>query len=230
MNPQLSWYLTRASGMVAWVALVASLVLGVLLATRVLKPADRPAWLLAMHRWLAGIAVVTTALHLVTLVTDSYVHFSWAELLVPGASRWKPLAVAVGVVSLYLLAAVQITSMMMRRLSRRVWKAVHLSSYALVWAVSVHAGMAGTDVTNRVYQAVALALLIAAVSATIVRVLTPSRARAAGAARATRTPPVRATPAPSAIWQPPDPSSARSRAAGSMPEPVEAAAGASAQS
>jgi methionine sulfoxide reductase heme-binding subunit len=178
MNPQLSWYLTRSSGMVAWIALVASLVLGVLLATRVLKPADRPAWLLAMHRWLAGIAIVTTALHLVTLVADSYVHFSWAELLVPGASRWKPLAVAVGVVSLYLLAAVQITSMMMRRLPRRAWKAVHLGSYALVWAVSVHAGLAGTDVTNRVYQAVALALLIAAVSATIVRVLTPARARA----------------------------------------------------
>jgi predicted ferric reductase len=181
--------------MVAWVALVASLVLGVLLATRVLKPADRPAWLLAMHRWLAGIAVVTTALHLLTLVADSYVHFSWAEILVPGASRWKPLAVAVGVVSLYLLVAVQVTSMMMRRLPRRTWKAVHLSSYALVWAVSVHAGLAGTDVTNRVYQGVAVALLIAAVSATIVRVLTPSRPRQVAR-------PTRPAPAP-AIWAPP---------------------------
>jgi hypothetical protein len=187
--------------MVAWVALVASLVLGVLLATRVLKPADRPAWLLAMHRWLAGIAVVTTALHLITLVTDSYVHFSWAEILVPGASRWEPLAVGIGVVSLYLLVAVQITSLMMRRLSRRVWKAVHLGSYALVWAVSVHAGLAGTDVTNRVYQGVALALLIAAVSATIVRVLTPARARPP--ARPARTPArPAAAPAP-ATWLPP---------------------------
>lgn len=220
MNPQLSWYLTRSSGMVAWVALVASLVLGVLLATRVLKPADRPAWLLAMHRWLAGIAVVATALHLLTLVTDSYVHFSWAEILVPGASQWKPLAVAVGVVSLYLLVAVQITSVMMRRLSRRVWKAVHFGSYVLVWMVSVHAGLAGTDVTNRVYQGVALALLIAAVSATIVRVLTPAHSRrAARSTPRTAAAPTRPASQP-ATWMPPEPSPAWSAGSRSMPEPA----------
>lgn len=184
MSPQTAWYVARASGMVAWVMLVGSLVLGVLLATRVLKPVDRPAWLLAMHRWLAGLAVVTTALHLVALVADSYLHFSWAEIFVPGASSWRPLAVTLGVVSLYLLIAVQSTSWMMKRLPRRWWKGVHLTSYVLVWSVSVHAGLAGTDVTNRVYQAVALLLLIAAVSATVVRVLTPTATRRAAPGRA----------------------------------------------
>ena len=53
MNPQIWWYLARSGGIVAWVLLVASVVWGVLLATRVLKPHDRPAWLLGMHRWLS---------------------------------------------------------------------------------------------------------------------------------------------------------------------------------
>ena len=176
MNPQFWWYVTRATGIVAWVALVASVVLGVLLATRVLKPLDRPAWLLAMHRWLAAIAVTCTGLHLVALVADGYVHFGWAELLVPGASSWRTTAVALGVVAFWLLAAVQISSMLMRRLPKRFWRGIHYGSYGVVWLVSLHAGLAGSDVTNRVYQFVALLLTITAVTAAVVRVLTPRRA------------------------------------------------------
>jgi DMSO/TMAO reductase YedYZ heme-binding membrane subunit len=179
MNPQLWWYLARATGIVAWVMLVASVVLGVLLATRVLKPADRPAWLLAMHRWISAIAITCTALHLVGLAADSYVHFGWTEMFVPGASPWKTGAVAVGIGGFWLLAIVQISSMMMKRIPRRLWKGIHYASYLVVWMVSVHAGMAGTDATNFVYQLVALLLTIVAVTAAIVRILTPRRSRRA---------------------------------------------------
>jgi DMSO/TMAO reductase YedYZ heme-binding membrane subunit len=171
MAPQTWWYLARATGLVAWVLLVASLVWGVLLATRALKPADRPAWLLGVHRALSGGAVVTTALHLVALAADTYVHFGWAELFVPFASPWKRGAVAVGVAAFWLLVAVQATSLAMKRLPKRWWRAVHLTSYAMVWSVTVHAGLAGTDASNRVYQVVALALTIAAVTAALLRVL-----------------------------------------------------------
>lgn len=171
MSPQTWWYLSRASGLVAWALLVASLVWGVLLATRALKPADRPAWLLGVHRALAAAACVTTAVHLAALVADSYVHIGWAEILVPGASSWKPGALAVGVVALYLLVAVQATSLAMRRLPRRWWRWVHVTSYAMTWSATVHAGMAGTDASSRVYQAVALVLTIGGVTAALVRVL-----------------------------------------------------------
>jgi DMSO/TMAO reductase YedYZ heme-binding membrane subunit len=185
MNPQVWWYLARASGIVAWVLLVASVVWGVLLATRVLKPADRPAWLLAMHRWLSALAVTCTGLHLGALVADSYIHFGWAELFVPWASAWKPTAVAIGVIAFWLLVLVQVSSLMMRRLPKRMWRGIHITSYVMVWSVSVHAGLAGTDVSNRLYQAVALLLTIAAVSAAMIRVLTPRRARRAAAGNAT---------------------------------------------
>ena len=192
MNPQIWWYLARATGMVAWVLLVASVVWGVLLATRVLKPVDRPAWLLVMHRWLAALAVTCTGLHLVALAADSYVHFGWTEMFVPGASPWKTTAVGIGVVAFWLLVIVQVSSLLMRRLPRAVWRRVHYLSYAMVWAVSVHAGLAGTDVSNRVYQFVALLLTITAVSAAMVRVLSPRRAAGTAARSA---PPRRSAPA-----------------------------------
>lgn len=188
MHPQFWWWLSRATGMVAGILLVASLLWGVLLATRALKPVDRPAWLLAIHRWVSALACVGIVLHMVSLVADNYVHFSWKELFVPGGSAWKTAPVALGVVAFYLVALVQATSLVMRRLPTRWWKGIHYGGYLAVWLTSLHGALAGTDVSNRLYQAVALVLTIVAVTAGIVRVLlgtTRSQARARAVARHT---------------------------------------------
>ena len=198
MNPQLWWYFARASGMVAAVLLVASLVWGVLMATRALKPVDRPAWMLAMHRWFSGLAVTGVVIHIAALVADSYVHFGTKEILVPMASSWKPGAVTLGVVAMYLLVLVQATSLAMKRLPKRVWRGIHLSSYALTWLVFVHAGLAGTDVSNRVYQVVALLLTIVAVTAAVLRVTMGRASRRVGAAAPPSTQAPTAAPAPAA--------------------------------
>jgi DMSO/TMAO reductase YedYZ heme-binding membrane subunit len=175
VNEKIWWYLSRSSGIVAMALLVLSLVWGVLLATRVLKPHDRPAWIREVHSWLGGTALVMTGLHLLGLWLDGYVEFGPAELFVPGASDYRPVAVTFGVLSLYVLLAVQLTSWFRRRLPARAWRGVHLMSYGLVWGAAVHAGMAGTDIVNRAYQALAILLTMLAVGATLVRIVTPTR-------------------------------------------------------
>jgi len=89
--------------------------------------------------------VVFVGLHLVTIVADSYVHFDLVDLLVPFASEWRPADVAWGVVGLYLLVAVQVTSLLRRRLPLRLWRAVHRLSFPLFGVVTVHGLLAGTD-------------------------------------------------------------------------------------
>ncbi len=171
MNEKTWWYLSRSSGIVALVLLVLSIVWGVLLTTRVLKPHDRPAWLLDLHRWIGGTALAMTVLHLLGLMLDGYINFGFADILIPGASSYRPLAVAIGVVSFYVLIAIQVTSYFRRRLSKRLWHGVHVLSYGLVWSAALHAGLAGTDVENRAYQLLAVALTVGAIVATIVRIL-----------------------------------------------------------
>ncbi|MDA2944524.1 MAG: ferric reductase-like transmembrane domain-containing protein [Actinomycetota bacterium] len=185
MNEHIWWYLSRSTGIVALVLLVLSLVWGVLLSTRALRGVDRPAWLLATHTWLSGTAIAMTAAHLLGLVLDGWVSFGVADLLVPGAATWQgatrtaEIGTAVGVVSMYLLVVIQVTSLLRRRLSRRFWLIVHRISFPLVLAALVHAGWTGTDTSNRVYQAGAITLAMAAAVATVIRVITPSRARRA---------------------------------------------------
>ncbi len=138
------WYLARSTGIVAWLTASASILFGLALASRY-RGRVTPAWVLAMHRWCSTLTMALLAGHLVALFADGYVQFSVTDLLVPGASDYRTTAVAVGVMSLWLLVLVEVTSLLRRQLSRRAWRSIHFSSY-LAWAMATWHGLsAGTD-------------------------------------------------------------------------------------
>ena len=170
MSPQFWWFLTRASGIVAWLMLTLSVIWGILLSTKAFPEQRRPQWLLALHRWLAGLTLSFLAIHLAALVADSYVSFDLADIAVPYASDWRPGAVALGVLAMWLLVAVELTSLAMKRLPRTFWRAVHLSSYMAFWLTSLHAAFAGTDTTSWLYRGGAVASILTVVWALMYRV------------------------------------------------------------
>jgi DMSO/TMAO reductase YedYZ heme-binding membrane subunit len=183
MSEHVWWYLARSSGIVAWALLAGSVVLGLVLSTRALGRRPAPSWTADLHRGVAGMAVVLTGLHLGSLVADTTVPFGALELLVPFASSWRPVAVAWGIVALYLLLAVETTSLLRRRLSTRAWRAVHVTSFPLYAAATVHLLTAGTDASSPWLLAVVWATMVAIASLTLVRLLVPrGRARARRAA------------------------------------------------
>src|SRR5210317_2407043 len=96
-NPQVWWYLTRASAMVAWVLLTLTVVWGILLKTRILRGADNPEWLTVTHRYISGLALAMIFTHMGTLLLDEYISFGWTDILVPFATSFEPLAVALGI-------------------------------------------------------------------------------------------------------------------------------------
>ncbi len=181
MNPQFWWYMTRASGLIAWLMLTASVIWGVVLSTKAFPEHRRPAWLLDLHRWLGGLSVMFLAIHLSALVADSYTHFGIGDLAVPFMSDWKPGAVAFGVIAAWLLIAVELTSLAIRRLPRRVWRSIHLLSYITFWLTSIHGALAGSDRTALLYQVTAVGSIVAVVWALMYRIanrraVTPGRA------------------------------------------------------
>lgn len=176
MNEQLWWYLTRASGIVAWALLAAAVLFGLVVRTKVGAAPAKPPWWLDLHRFLGGLATLFTGVHLATLVADSYVHFTVVDLLVPGASDWEPGSVAYGVVALWLLAAVEATSLLQKKLSRRVWRWIHLTSYPLFWSATFHFLAAGTDAHSRPAVVFVLAASAAVLFFTVTRALLPARA------------------------------------------------------
>jgi methionine sulfoxide reductase heme-binding subunit len=165
------WYVTRASGIVAWLLLTASVLWGIVLSTKAFPEHRRPAWLLDLHRWLGGLTVGFVAIHLIALVADSYTTFTLVDLAIPYASDWKPGAVALGVIAAWSLVVVEATSLAMRRLPRKIWHAIHLISYLTFWLTTLHAAFAGTDRSQILYQATA-AISIAVVAWAVIYRLT----------------------------------------------------------
>lgn len=148
MSDQVWWYVARSGGIVAWALVTLAVCWGLFVSTKATAKAAAPASVLDLHRFLGGLAMAFTAVHVAGLVADSHVHFGWAEMMVPWASEWKPTAVAWGVIAMYLLVAVEVTSLMVKRLPRRLWRRIHRSSYALYVLSTVHGIQAGTDANN----------------------------------------------------------------------------------
>jgi predicted ferric reductase len=182
VNPHVWWYLARAGGLVSYALLAASTIWGLAVSTRLLGRWPAPGWTLDLHRFLGGLAVAFTGVHLLGLVLDSYVRFEAADLLVPFASSWRPAAVAWGVIGLYLLLAVELTSLARRRLPHRLWRRVHLGAFALLVVATAHLVTAGSD---RASLPVVIMLAVTGAATTFLalfRALLPSRpARAATA-------------------------------------------------
>ncbi len=187
MTDQVWWYTARAGGIVAWALLALSVLWGLALSTKVLGQRPRPNWILDLHRFLGGLALVFTGVHVVAIVSDSYVHFGLTEVLVPFTGTWHPAAVAWGIVGAYFLVAVEITSLLRRRLSKRVWRATHFLSFPLFALTTVHALSAGTDSGTFLLRWGLIATSVAVTVLTFVRI---QGARRAGS-------PPRVPPAPS---------------------------------
>ena len=157
MNEQVVWFVARSGGIVAWALVTLSVCWGLFLSTKATSKAARPASVLDLHRFLGGLSVVFTGVHIAGLVADDYVEFGWAEILVPWASEWEPAAVAWGVIALYLLIAVEVTSLLMKRLPRNVWRQVHRAGFGLYVFATVHGIQAGTDTLNPLLRMAMLA-------------------------------------------------------------------------
>jgi methionine sulfoxide reductase heme-binding subunit len=174
------WDTARAGGIISWALLAASVLWGLAISTKATAGRVRPNWMLDLHRFLGGLAVVFVGVHVASIVLDSYVHFGLAEVLVPLASSWHPVAVAWGIVATYLLVAVEVTSLARRRLPKRIWHGVHLLSLPTFALATVHGLTAGTDRHNVVWQAALWTVTAAIVLLTAIRVLSASQPRRHG--------------------------------------------------
>ena len=154
MSEQVWWYATRAAGLMTWTTATASVVVGLMLSARAVRARTGP-WFLDLHRFLGGISVVFLIAHIATLWADSYVDFGPRELFVPGASPWRSEAIAWGIIAAYLLIAVEVSSLLRSRISGRLWRVIHFTSFAAMLGGSYHAWLAGSDVKNPITWAIA---------------------------------------------------------------------------
>jgi sulfoxide reductase heme-binding subunit YedZ len=182
------WYAVRAGGIVAYLLLTLSVLVGVALAGRVRTPGWPRFAVEDVHRFAGILAGVFVGVHVGLLLLDDYVPMSLADVTIPGVSGYHPRTTALGIVAAELLLALAITNRYRRRLGQRTWRRLHYANFA-VWALALlHGALLGTD-RGSAWGTLLFAITAAAVTAaTSWRVLTSLETRG-------RRPPVRSQPA-----------------------------------
>ena len=145
MNSTALWYATRASGLMALILLTLTMVLGLLTTSRA-RARNWPGFAQQeLHRRVSMIAVVFLGIHVVTSVLDTYVNIGWAAVVVPFTSQYSRFWVGVGAVSVDLLLAVFVSSLLRSRMSPGAWRALHWLAY-VSWPIALaHTFGMGTD-------------------------------------------------------------------------------------
>ena len=145
MSTQILWFATRGAGIVSLILFSVVTCLGLLAVARTQSAAWPRFLTVELHRTLALLSIVFLAIHIVTAIVDPFTSLGVAAAIVPLASSYRPVAVALGVVSVDLTLAVIVTSLLRERVGQRAWRLVHWASYA-AWPLAVlHTITAGSD-------------------------------------------------------------------------------------
>lgn len=178
MTPKFWWYAARSTGIVAWALAAASVLWGLLLSTRSARGLAKPVWVLDLHRFMGGLTMLVVLAHMGALVGDSFVHFGAADLLVPGQSAWKTVPVAIGIVAFWLLALVELTSLVKKRLPNKLWARIHLLSFVAYVLATLHYLQAGTERANPIVLLSVEVVSAAVLFLTLLRILAPRGSQA----------------------------------------------------
>jgi predicted ferric reductase len=201
-----TWILLRAAGIGAYLMLFMSVAWGLIATTSVVtKRVSKPAANM-FHQFTATTGLVLLAVHLGILLIDAYMPFQVLDLLVPMRSTFRPIATTAGVIAMYAVVAVTVSSWIRKKLSTKVWRGIHLLAVPAFTLALAHGVFSGTD-TERWWMWGMYAL-----TGLLVVFLTLVRSLSYGYRPPRPAPPERATRAPK-----PD------TAQGTAPEPAAAA-------
>jgi len=161
MFDQVLWFATRGAGAVSLLMFTASTCLGLVTVAR-FQAAGWPRFFnYEMHRRVSLLAIVFLAVHVLAAVFDPFTSLGLGAALVPLASSYRPLPVALGVVAMYLFVALIVSSLLRGHIGQRAWRAIHWLSYSMWPLALLHGFAAGSDATTTWMLAVDLVCMAA---------------------------------------------------------------------
>jgi predicted ferric reductase len=143
-----TWILIRAAGVGAFVVLFLVVAWGLAGTTGILRPVASKQSTVLLHGFLATVGLALLAIHLAGVLIDSFVPFDPVQVVVPFTSTYRPVAIAFGVVALYTVVLITVSSWLRRRITPALWRRIHGLAIPAFVLTLLHGVFAGTDATK----------------------------------------------------------------------------------
>jgi methionine sulfoxide reductase heme-binding subunit len=180
-GPHMFWIVSRAAGIAALVVSSLSVCMGLLMGGRLLKA--RVSDLRVAHEALSLATIGLLLVHGISLLGDSYVKMSVADIALPFLGSYKTFWTSAGIVAFWGLLALGLSYYARARIGQARWRRLHRFT-ALVWLLGlVHALGEGTDAGQAWFLAMIAIVVAPALALLVYRHLAP----AGGASRAQPT-------------------------------------------
>ena len=169
-----TWDTARAGGLISYVLLTTAVCLGLVLRNRWQSTRWPRLVTNELHGYVSLLALVFIAVHVVAVAVDPFTHFGLSAVLVPFASHYRPVWMGLGIVALYLLLAVWVSSRLRRRIGHRLWRRIHVLAFAVYLAATLHGLGTGSD-TRTIWGGALYTTSVALVGSLLaVRLLAPA--------------------------------------------------------
>jgi predicted ferric reductase len=176
--PHTYWYVSRASGFVAFGLLWVSMLAGLGITSRLARFWPGMPGSFELHRFTALLGIGFALMHVLVLLGDAYMNYTLAQLLVPFmGSSYKPEWVGFGQIAFYLLLLVSYTFYIRDRIGVYAWRLIHMLSFALFVMSLVHGLYSGTDSPTLLAQALYWTSALTVLGGSIYRVIEARRGR-----------------------------------------------------
>ena len=145
-QPKVFWYLSRASGFMAYLLLWASLMLGVGVTNKSASLWPGIPSALELHQYFSFLGVFFTLFHALILAGDAYLKPTLMQIFSPfSMSNYRSVAVGLGQMGFYLWILILLSFYIRKWISNKGWRFFHYFGYLLFAFALIHGLLAGTD-------------------------------------------------------------------------------------
>lgn len=138
------WYLSRASGVIAYTLFWLAVIFGLLLSTRLGKHFNA-ARVFALHQYLSLIAVGFAAFHAGILLADNFLNLNLWQILLPFGFQTERVGVALGQLGFWLLFICAFSFYIKQYIGQSAWRWLHFLTFLAYMGISIHVFMVGSD-------------------------------------------------------------------------------------
>lgn len=145
-----AWYVARIAGLVSFLLLYIVMFLGLSIRTPFLNRILKPIHSLNIHAWLSVQALVLVFMHGGALLFDKYIQLTLVDIAVPFFNKTYGWELAAGIMAMYLMLILILTSYLKKFINYKVWRVIHFLNVILYGAAIYHALYLGTDLAGGV--------------------------------------------------------------------------------
>ena len=141
-----TWDIARAGGFTAYILLFLAVIVGLALSTKLQSPSRWPRLINSeLHNFLTLLGTIFLTVHVLAVWIDPFTHFGLNEILIPLASHYRSMWMALGIVALYLGIAIGISTLLRPRIGYAWWRRLHVLTLGIFILATIHGIATGSD-------------------------------------------------------------------------------------